>query len=293
MKIWVAGTNIGIKKIGMTVFFLSISWILGRQDMIPVITLIQIGLFALVLLLGRAIHTKGVYIQRHRFKTRGHEYEIVDHIYPTKPDSNTRGVYSKDGWSLSQIYMTPQPEWKFKQFGLLVKTMFKDKREALKTALVLGGGGASIPIDLMRTYKTIHVDIVEISTSMILITEKYFLSMVDNSRYKVHCQDAYDFILQTSHTYDLVFFDIPDHKEMSAKFSGEKFVGKLSKRISPRGVILINFGYKKVGDISRYVDAYKTNFRFFCVMMTAASLWGVASQKDCGAAVIRVGRRIL
>lgn len=133
-------------------------------------------------------------------------------------------------------------------WGRLVKLVCK-KSDSLafpiRSVLVLGLGGGTIPQLLQNRYSNISVESVEIDHSIAAIAKEYFeLSRLRNFRLIIG--DAVNVILNPESfnllfkAYDLIIVDIYLGSIFPTGAETEKFVTGLKKLLSPRGFCVIN-----------------------------------------------------
>ena len=82
-------------------------------------------------------------------------------------------------------------------------------RPEIKNVLMLGGGGYTVPKNLLAYYPAVSVDVVELDPGMTSAAEKYF-EFVRNEKTRVYHEDARTFINRVSKTdekYDAVYWD--------------------------------------------------------------------------------------
>lgn len=106
--------------------------------------------------------------------------------------------------------------------------------------LVLGMGGGSV-IETLRqdfNYKS-KITAVEIDQVIIDIAKTEY-GISENENLKIHCTDAYDFVLQNTVRYDLIIIDLFIDLNVPDKFLNLEFWDAVIQSKSSRGSILFN-----------------------------------------------------
>ncbi len=169
-----------------------------------------------------------------------YEYKVVDHItYPN---------IIKSARSLNIVNMPGEySRIPLFQKKLLVYTFCEDVLNEyklnVKKALVLGGGGCSIPIFLEQNYNNCQIEVIEKNKEIIKISKKYFLKK--KSKVNLICKDARKYIFNINSKeckkgYDFVFFDLFDRDKISELTFQKEFQKELMVNI--KGIIVINLG---------------------------------------------------
>lgn len=122
---------------------------------------------------------------------------------------------------------------------------------SLERALVLGGGAYSIPRALLSEPSMPEVDVVEIEPSLYELSKQYF-GLPESDRLHNHIEDGRRFLLQTEHSYDLIYGDvyrsllaIPTH------FTTTEFFELAKDHLTDDGVYVMNV----IGDTYRAEDS--------------------------------------
>lgn len=122
----------------------------------------------------------------------------------------------------------------FGQFGI--------KNRKIKNVLILGFGGGSVANILQEEYgKDIEMIGVEKDKIVVELAKKYF-SLDKYKNLNLHCEDAYDFILNSSPSaFDMIVLDIFVDLLVPEKFQDANFLSALNKLLSPEGILFYNF----------------------------------------------------
>ncbi|MBU1104938.1 hypothetical protein L6255_01850 [Candidatus Parcubacteria bacterium] len=141
-----------------------------------------------------------------------------------------------------------------------------------KTALILGIAGGTVPALLKQTNPALEitgVDYDEIVTS----TGSKFLhfpnpSHPPNSPYppKVVVMDAYEFVLKTTNSYDLVVVDLYTGGSYDLRFASDQFLGALPKLVELNGAVIINRIF--TGNIANQTSEFSNNLKKYFKQVT-------------------------
>ena len=110
----------------------------------------------------------------------------------------------------------------------------------IKNVLILGFGGGSIASILKDNFhKECTITGIEADKEVIELAKKYF-SIDRFKNLTIFNTDAYDFVLKSTETYDLIALDIFVEDETPEKFSDNQFLSGLNSLLSPDGIICYN-----------------------------------------------------
>ncbi|MHC1705458.1 MAG: spermidine synthase [Tenuifilaceae bacterium] len=124
----------------------------------------------------------------------------------------------------------------------LFKLVFRDIKldwKRMDNVLILGfGTGCTVP--LIQKYKPdCSILGVEIDEKVIELGKKYF----DSDKYTnttIVCRSAYDFIISTNQTFDLIIIDVYLDTKVPAEIETLTFIKAMKKTLNPKGVIIFN-----------------------------------------------------
>ena len=121
----------------------------------------------------------------------------------------------------------------------LKKIGFENIRK-MESILVLGVGGGSVFKTLVDEIKFKHELIgVEIDQEMIQIANKYFeLDKIPNLT--IFIDDAFEFVLKTKKTYDLIIIDIFEDTKMPNFVYEKFFMNRIGDLLNNKGFMLFN-----------------------------------------------------
>jgi hypothetical protein len=164
--------------------------------------------------------------------------DVTDRIFPLNQNLSKREL-SVNGVIYSTLSHRPSDRWIY--FDLIRETMEKTTGFYPKTALVLGGGGCSVPIQLCQLYKNIHVEVVELSKTIIHVAEKYFIEKKYVDRINIINNDIYKFVLSSNVKFDFICFDAFEGKSIPNQFYSYVFLKKLKAMVNGKGIIIVNY----------------------------------------------------
>ena len=116
-------------------------------------------------------------------------------------------------------------------------------------AAVLGGGGYALPKHLVAHHPELsRIDVVEIDPAIERIAHRYFFLDRLEQRYHaqsdgrlcLHIADAYQWLEETNHTYDLIFNDCFFGLDPDAELMAAQGAWLVHSRLTPGGIYLAN-----------------------------------------------------
>ena len=130
-------------------------------------------------------------------------------------------------------------------------------------ALVLGGGGGTIPDYLSKINRAATIDVVEISEEMVQAAKRYFVK--ENKQITFHVTDAEQFVTAAPASYDFIFCDIFVGDSIPNFVCTESFCQNLSALVNEDGILVVNLG-RVFDKTSEAIDTYKAVFRKLSVL---------------------------
>jgi len=110
----------------------------------------------------------------------------------------------------------------------------------IKNILMLGMGTGRIANCFEELIPDLErFDIVDIDKKVLSVSQKYF-GFKEDSKIKVHIQDATDFVKNTKTKYDVVILDIGNSNGVYFAFHTEEFLGQLSGLLNENGILISN-----------------------------------------------------
>jgi spermidine synthase len=114
--------------------------------------------------------------------------------------------------------------------------VFLKSHKFIKNVLILGYGGGSASKLIHQYWPSSSVTGIEIDPIMINLGKKFL--RVKQIKDKIIISDAYHF--ETNNKYDLILVDLFINDKMPNRFQSEKFLKKISQRLTSPGFIIIN-----------------------------------------------------
>lgn len=109
----------------------------------------------------------------------------------------------------------------------------------LKKALMIGGGGYSVPRDFLKRHPLSEMDVVEIDSEITEMARKYFF-LTDNPRLHIFHQDARSFLNRSESIYEVVFLDAFNALTPPANLTTIEFMTNLKNHLTSDGFVMIN-----------------------------------------------------
>lgn len=138
-------------------------------------------------------------------------------------------------------------------------------RPEAKTALMLGGGGFSVPKHVLATHPDATIDVVEIDPG-ITETAKEFFGLRDNPRMRIHNEDARVFLNRlagsgTLAQYDIIMGDtFTSHYNIPFHLGTRECAEKIRAALAPEGVFVCNIISAVTGDEGRVLRGIHAAF---------------------------------
>lgn len=128
-----------------------------------------------------------------------------------------------------------------------------------KSALMLGGGGYSIPKWLLSGKHGFNgkplVDVVELDPAMTAVAAKVF-GLPNDPRLSIHHEDARAFLNSLNRQYDLVFVDVfNSHYAIPFQMTTGEAMGAMRRAVAPGGALLMNVISALTGEEGRFARA--------------------------------------
>lgn len=178
-----------------------------------------------------------------------------------------------------------------------------------KKALMLGGGGYSVPKWLLagksaiKNPESLELTVVELDPQMTKAAQEYF-ALKPDKRLKILHEDARAFLNRQQEEFDLVFVDVfNSHYSIPFHMGTREAIQELAKSVAPDGVMLMNVISAIEGEDGRLFRSIWQNIREFfpyakvyCVSSPTRAdqiqnLMIVASKKDLAFSVLMPGEK--
>ena len=128
----------------------------------------------------------------------------------------------------------------------------------IKSVLVIGLGGGTVPKRFVRDYPQVTVDAVEIDPAVIKIAQRYFF-VEPGPRLKVHESDGRQFLRRTKRKWDMILLDAYYADTVPFFLTTREFFTLAKSRLNPGGVLVNNVVGQVNGPRSKFFrSVYKT-----------------------------------
>ena len=129
---------------------------------------------------------------------------------------------------------------------------------SIKNVLVIGLGGGTLPKRLVRDYRHLSVDAVEIDADVVKIAKKYF-SVQEGPRLKIYNVDGRQFLRRSKAKYDLIILDAYYADTVPFFLCTQEFFTIVKDHLAPGGVFVANTIGTQSGPKSKFFrSVYKT-----------------------------------
>lgn len=188
---------------------------------------------------------------------------IIEHKIPSKTNKQLEIT-----WNNGQLVLdTENTNYSFGNLEKILRKGLKyvgfSKIRNMGNALILGLGGGSI-IHLLRKeiqFKG-HITSIELDPAIIFVANKYFDLGELSKNHTIIQMDAFEYVLTTEDTFDLIVIDIFQDAEMPAFLFEKYFIDKLKPLLNLNGFIIFNtivLNHKNKNRNNHYVLQYETN----------------------------------
>lgn len=123
--------------------------------------------------------------------------------------------------------------------------------------LVIGGGGYTIPRNILERYPDAKVDVVEIDKEITRMAEEYFYLRSD-PRLAIFHLDARPYIQRSKKIYDVIIVDAFNSLTPPPHLTTKEFMTELKDHLSENGVVIFNMVTALAGDKSLLLAAELT-----------------------------------
>lgn len=126
--------------------------------------------------------------------------------------------------------------------------------------LVLGMGGGSVIDSLRKDFKfNKHITAVEIDSVIIDIASSEF-GISENENLKIHCADAFEFVMQSNALFDLIIVDLFIDLSVPNQFLSEEFWDNTLRLKSSKGKVIFNASVRdaKNKNVNQLINYLKT-----------------------------------
>ncbi len=186
----------------------------------------------------------GYTVRRDSYRQDGQLVLIEDVVYWRHPEKNRRYVRVDKTNIVYSMVMLDKRVNTLLVYGFCIPllSMLKGSDTELRRALVLGGGGGSVPLYILRNFTETRTDIVEISEKSIETCKKHFLSEYagDENRVRFYQDDAANAVNKLTETYQFVFCDLYLGGNVAEMVYDWSFLQKAAALTDPNGFLVIN-----------------------------------------------------
>lgn len=128
----------------------------------------------------------------------------------------------------------------------------------IRSVLVIGLGGGTIPKRFVRDYPKVRVEAVEIDPDVIKIAKRYFY-VKEHSRLKIHQADGRQFLRRSKQKYDLIVLDAYYADTVPFFLTTREFFTIVKDHLTPNGVFVNNtIGTLKGSKSKFFRSVYRT-----------------------------------
>lgn len=118
----------------------------------------------------------------------------------------------------------------------------------LQSTLLIGGGGFAYPKYYLSHYRFVSIDVVEISSLMYHLAQKYFglddllnQPLTDyKKRLNVHIEDGLDYLKRTDNVYDAILNDAYTGRQFNKGLTSEEGCHLIRQHLKDGGVYVLN-----------------------------------------------------
>jgi spermidine synthase len=108
-----------------------------------------------------------------------------------------------------------------------------------KNILLIGGGAFVLPMEVLKTFANIKIDVVEINPDLKTLAEKYF-GLKTDPRLKIIIGDGREYLQYTTKTYDLILIDAFENTAIPRPLSTQEFAVLVGQKLEKNGVVASN-----------------------------------------------------
>ncbi|MFC1749187.1 spermidine synthase, partial [Pseudomonadota bacterium] len=110
-----------------------------------------------------------------------------------------------------------------------------------KSVLIVGMGGGVFSNMLAKQLPDIEIDAIEIDPVVVEVAKTFFKTTA-TPRYRIHIQDAAEYISKTDKHYDIILLDAYGSDGIPEHLATKSFFKQVASRLNPDGVVVANFG---------------------------------------------------
>jgi hypothetical protein len=263
---WINGINLGIKKVFALYGSCALLLFFNQTSGITAATFLTFSLLYCAAVFG-------ISVRKYVFFEHGQKHQVIDLLFPLHPAKNTRTLTVNESFA-SKIYLSPSRTWAYLD---KIRIVLEKNSVVPQTALILGGGGCTVPLMLQHSYKMREISVVENSERMIACAKKYFIRY--NNMLKLLHLDARTHLSETTKKYDFILVDVFKGEKLDNLISDDNFLDALLLRVHIKGLVVVNFGpAKHLRKTTSLLKKYQGDTMFFTIDTGNVLLF--ASKKD-------------
>jgi spermidine synthase len=108
-----------------------------------------------------------------------------------------------------------------------------------KNILLIGGGAFTLPMEILKYFPKIKIDVVERDRELKKIAGRFF-GLKQDKNLQIFFGDGRKFLASTNNTYDLILIDAFVHNLIPTSLSTNEFVQLVKLKLSKKGVAAVN-----------------------------------------------------
>lgn len=276
---WIATTHIGLKRL---VIFLVLSFLFAYAIKTASSAIYFSMLGGLLIIVFFCIYLTlrlGIYIRKHIFTSGRIHYEVRDYFIPFSPNKAYRELCKSNTTnSTSRLSIHQSARWAM--FDEIREIVAYAKPNIMRSALILGGGGGSVPYALAQKFSAITIDVIEISEEMISVAKTFFAPLCTNkSAVTFYKQDAFYYVQHNRKRYDMVFVDIFIDGASHPKIRQGSFIKQLVSAVAPDGITVVNFGFSNKSRVDLTIAAWRSFFPHLTVRLFHKNVFGINGKR--------------
>jgi spermidine synthase len=147
-----------------------------------------------------------------------------------------------------------------------------------KSILLIGGGGFTLPMEILKNLPNVEIDVVEQDPELEKIARRFF-DLKDDKRLKIIIGEGRKYLNSSQKTYDLILIDAFMHNVIPRSLATVNFIEILQRHLLKSGVVASNIisAYHGLHDniIKQQYATYKSAFKHVDVFPadTILSYW--------------------
>ena len=130
----------------------------------------------------------------------------------------------------------------------------------IQKALMIGGGGYSVPKDFLTRHQNAKIDVVEIDPEITRLASQYFNLNLEDSRLKIFHEDGRTFLNRNQEKYDVIYNDaFSSLYTVPYQLTTKEAIQEMASALSDQGILIVNVISAMSGEKGEFFRAeYKT-----------------------------------